>query len=75
MRKILIGLLLLSCSITVIAQGKLVRCEFMAASLQNNKAGEDPLRQVTVYLPADYEKGHDATRLFMCCMAMEETIV
>ena len=57
MRRILIGLLLLSCSIAVIAQGKLVRREFMAASLQNNKAGEDPLRQLTVYLPPDYEQG------------------
>ncbi|QNA45342.1 alpha/beta hydrolase [Lacibacter sediminis] len=57
MRKILIGLLLLCYSITSIAQGKLVRHEFTAASLQNNKGGEDPLRQLTVYLPADYEKG------------------
>jgi S-formylglutathione hydrolase FrmB len=57
MRKILFGLLLLIISITSIAQGKLVRQEFTAASLQNNKAGEDPLRQLTVYLPADYEKG------------------
>lgn len=55
MRKIIIGLLLLSCSITTIAQGKLIRREFTAASLQNNKAGEDPLRQLTVYLPPDYE--------------------
>ncbi len=57
MRKILFGLLLLSLSTTVIAQGKLVRREFVAASLQNNKAGEDPLRQLTVYLPPDYELG------------------
>ncbi len=57
MRKILFGLLLLIISTTGIAQGKLVRKEFTAASLQNNKGGEDPLRQLTVYLPADYEKG------------------
>jgi len=57
MRKIVVGLLLLIISITGIAQGKLVRHEFTAASLQNNKGGEDPLRQLTVYLPADYEKG------------------
>lgn len=57
MRKVLVGLLLLIISTTSIAQGKLVRHEFTAASLQNNKAGEDPLRQLTVYLPPDYEKG------------------
>jgi enterochelin esterase-like enzyme len=37
------------------AQGKLIRREFIAASLQNNQAGEDPMRQLTVYLPPDYE--------------------
>src|SRR6187399_2996598 len=57
MRKFLIGLLLLSFSITAIAQGKFVRHKFTAASLQNNKAGENPSRQLTVYLPPDYEKG------------------
>jgi predicted alpha/beta superfamily hydrolase len=57
MRTIFVGLLLLSYSIISIAQGKLIRREFTAASLQNNKAGEDPLRQLTVYLPPDYEKG------------------
>ena len=57
MRNVLFGLLLLIISTTSIAQGKLVRQEFMAASLQNYKAGEDPLRQLTVYLPPDYEKG------------------
>ena len=56
MRKIAIGLLFLSFSITTSAQGKLIRREFTAASLQNNKAGEDPLRHLTVYLPPDYEK-------------------
>ncbi|HLP36586.1 alpha/beta hydrolase [Lacibacter sp.] len=57
MRKILVGLLLLIISTTSIAQGKLLRREFIAASLQNNKADEDPLRQLTVYLPPDYEQG------------------
>jgi predicted alpha/beta superfamily hydrolase len=57
MRKFLFGLLLLIISTIVIAQGKLVRREFMATSLQNNKGGEDPLRQLTVYLPPDYEMG------------------
>ncbi len=57
MRNVLVGLLLLSFSITGIAQGKLVRREFMAASLQNNKAGEESLRQLSVYLPPDYEQG------------------
>ncbi|MBY0476175.1 MAG: esterase family protein [Chitinophagaceae bacterium] len=57
MRNVLVGLLLLSFSITGIAQGKLVRLEFTAASLQNNKGGEDPLRQLTVYLPPGYDQG------------------
>lgn len=57
MRNVLFALLLLIISTNSIAQGKLVRQEFVAASIQNNKAGEDPLRQLTVYLPADYEKG------------------
>lgn len=57
MKKLTLGLLLLSCALTTIAQGKLIRRSFMAASLQNNKAGEDPLRQVTVYLPSGYEQG------------------
>jgi pimeloyl-ACP methyl ester carboxylesterase len=55
MRKIFVGILLLILSITAIAQGKLIRREFTAASLQNNQAGEDPMRQLTVYLPPDYE--------------------
>ena len=57
MRNVIFGLLLLIISTTSIAQGKLVRRAFIAASLQSNKAGEDPLRQLTVYLPPDYEQG------------------
>lgn len=57
MKKISIGLILLCCSIAAICQGKLVRGAFVAPSLQNNQAGEDPLRQLSVYLPPDYEKG------------------
>lgn len=41
-----------------IAQGKLERHEFLAASLQNNEAGEDPFRQLSIYLPQEYEKGN-----------------
>lgn len=57
MRKILFGLLLLIVSTTGVAQGKLVRQEFVAASLQNNNGGEYPVRQLTVYLPPGYEQG------------------
>nr|WP_294905753.1 alpha/beta hydrolase-fold protein [uncultured Lacibacter sp.] len=56
MKNILAAMLLLFVLATGTAQGKLVRQEFVAASLQNNKAGEDPLRQLTVYLPPDYEQ-------------------
>ena len=55
MKKIVFSLLLLSISFAGIAQGKLERREFLAASLQKNRAGEDPLRQLSIYLPQDYE--------------------
>ncbi len=57
MRNVLIAMLFLSFSTASISQGTIVRREFIAASLQNNKAGEDPLRQVSVYLPPSYEQG------------------
>ncbi len=57
MRNVLIAVLFLSFSTASISQGTIVRREFIAASLQNNKAGEDPLRQVSVYLPPGYEQG------------------
>jgi len=38
-------------------QGSVITQKFLAPSLQNNKAGENPLRQITVYLPPDYEQG------------------
>lgn len=57
MRKILFCLLFLGFSLTSIAQGSLERKEFLAASLEGNLAGEDPLRQLTVYLPPDYDQG------------------
>ncbi|NCU05894.1 MAG: esterase family protein [Chitinophagaceae bacterium] len=56
MKNILVVMMLLFVSATNNAQGKLVRPQFIAASLQTNKAGEDPLRQLTVYLPPGYEK-------------------
>ncbi len=57
MKKMIVGLLLLGVSVAGMAQGKLVRRAFTASSLLNNKAGEDPLRELTLYLPQDYEKG------------------
>lgn len=57
MKKIVFSLLLLSISFSGIAQGKMERREFLAASLENNSTGEDPLRQLSIYLPQEYEKG------------------
>ena len=57
MKKILIGFLFFGFSLISLAQGRMERKEFLAASLQMNQAGEDPLRQVTVYLPPDYDQG------------------
>ena len=37
-------------------QGKIVVQKFLAPSIQNNKGGEDPLRQVSIYLPPGYEE-------------------
>ena len=56
MRKILLGFLFFGFSFLSIAQGRMERKEFLATSLQNNQAGEEPLRQVTVYLPPDYDQ-------------------
>ncbi|RAI89429.1 alpha/beta hydrolase [Algoriphagus yeomjeoni] len=58
MKKIVFSLFLLSISFAGIAQGNLERREFLAASLQNNEAGEDPLRQLSIYLPQGYENGN-----------------
>ncbi len=58
MKKIVFSFLLLSISFAGIAQGKMERREFVAASLENNPAGEDPVRQLSIYLPQDYEKGN-----------------
>lgn len=58
MKKIVFSILLLGISLAGIAQGKIERREFVAASLENNPAGEDALRQLSIYLPEDYEKGN-----------------
>lgn len=57
MKKITFSILLLSLSFAGIAQGKIERREFLAASLQNNQAGEDPVRQLSIYLPQEYKNG------------------
>ncbi len=42
-------------------QGKVVVQKFLAPSIQNNKGGEDPLRQVSVYLPPGYNERYCLT--------------
>lgn len=36
--------------------GKVIVKKFMAPSIQNNTGGEDPVRQVTIYLPPGYDE-------------------
>jgi S-formylglutathione hydrolase FrmB len=38
-----------------IKKGKVVVVKFLAPSIQGNRGGEDPMRRVTIYLPAGYE--------------------
>jgi S-formylglutathione hydrolase FrmB len=37
-----------------VQEGKIIVQKFQAPSIQNNKGGEDPLRQVSVYVPPGY---------------------
>jgi enterochelin esterase-like enzyme len=39
----------------VSAQGRVEEKTFLAASLQNNKGGEDPNRKLLIYLPPGYD--------------------
>ena len=38
--------------------GKIIEQKFLAASIQGNHGGEDPMRSVTIYLPPGYESGN-----------------
>lgn len=42
-----------------IKAGKIITHQFLAASIQGNKGGEDPMRRVSVYLPPGYDEKHD----------------
>ena len=35
--------------------GEVISEKFLATSIQNNKGGEDPMRNISVYLPPDYQ--------------------
>ena len=39
-------------------KGKVIIEKFLAPSIQGNHAGEDPMRRITVYLPAGYEENN-----------------
>jgi pimeloyl-ACP methyl ester carboxylesterase len=56
MKKAPVFLFLVFISVSVFCQGKLVVQKIVAPSIQGNKGGEDPLRQVSVYLPPGYEE-------------------
>lgn len=38
-------------------KGKLITQKFLAPSIQGNPGGENPLRNLTIYLPPGYEQG------------------
>lgn len=40
-----------------IKKGKVIIQKFLAASVQNNPAGEDAMRRLTIYLPPGYDEG------------------
>lgn len=37
-------------------EGKIIVQKFVAASIQNNKGGEDPLRKISIYIPPGYSE-------------------
>jgi predicted alpha/beta superfamily hydrolase len=41
------------------AKGKVITQKFIASSIQNNRGGEDPMRQVSVYLPPGYDVSNE----------------
>ncbi len=54
MRKVISILLLFFISLVGYSQGTVTTVKFSAASIQNNKGGEDPNRRLTIYLPPGY---------------------
>ncbi len=41
-------------------EGEVITKQFLAPSIQNNKGGEDPMRQISVYLPPGYQTSKDS---------------
>lgn len=74
-------LLLLLISVTTYSQtskqGKVVVQKFLAPSIQNNKGGEDPLRQVSVYLPPGYDNSNERypTIYFLHGLAVNDSLM
>ncbi len=58
-------------------QGKVVVQKFLAPSIQNNKGGEDPLRQVSVYLPPGYDNSNQRypTIYFLHGVATDDSLM
>ncbi|TWI79500.1 putative esterase [Lacibacter cauensis] len=55
MKNLLTVLCILFLSVVTYSQGKVITQNFVAASIQNNKGGEDANRRLSIYLPPDYE--------------------
>jgi hypothetical protein len=59
MKKLLLFIFLLLLTFNGYSQnkeGKVVVQKFHSASIEKNKGGEDPVRQISVYLPPGYEE-------------------
>jgi predicted alpha/beta superfamily hydrolase len=59
MKKLLLRIFLLLLAFDGFCQnkeGKVVVQKFHSASIENNKGGEDPMRQVSIYLPPGYDE-------------------
>jgi len=68
-------LLLCMFSLFSFGQGTVITQKFIAASIQNNKGGEDPNRSLMIYLPPGYEKSNQRyqTIYFLHGFASTET--
>lgn len=55
MKNLLTVLCILFLSVVTYSQGKVITQTFIAASIQNNKGGEDANRRLSIYLPPGYE--------------------
>lgn len=58
-------------------EGKVVVQKILASSIQNNKGGEDPFRQVSIYLPPGYDESSQRypTIYFLHGFAVDDSLM